>query len=138
MVLWQWSYAGLVLTGALIGQQVGTWGGVAIGVSIAVMFCHIFALILSWKVVGVSSMASLRRLFSYTGLALVAAVFLIASRAGLAAIGLPGTASLAVLVSGFTAAYTWMFFARPRLFGAEGDILRDRILKALNRKRARK
>ena len=136
MVLWQWSYAGMVLAGALLGQKVGIWG-VAIGVSIAVMFCHLFALLLSWKVVGVSSLSSLRRLLSYTGLALVAAIALIASRAGLAAIGLPGTPSLLLLVAGFTASYAWLFFSRPRLFGAEGDILRDRILKALHRKRGR-
>lgn len=136
MVLWQWSYAGMVLVGALLGQSVGTWG-VAIGVGIAVVFCHLLALLLSWLVVGLSSTASIRRLLNYTGLAILAAALLIACRAALAAIGLPDMASLAILVIGFTSVYTWLFFARPGLFGAEGDILRGRILRVLKRKSGR-
>ena len=135
MVVWQWSYAALVLVGALVGQSVGTWG-VAIGVGVAVVFCHLFALLLSWRVVGVTSGPSTRRLLSYTGLAAIAAVVLIACRAALAIAGLPDMASLAILVIGFTTVYTWLFFARPGLFGTEGDLLRIRILKVLKRKQA--
>lgn len=135
--LWQWSYAGAVVAGAFLGQPFGLWG-VSVGVSCAVVFCHLFGLWLVNRLIGVGSGASLRRLVAYSGLGALFAVVLIGAKAGLLALGIEGIALLAIMVAGFVAAYLLLFAKAPGLFGEEGTILKEQILKRLPSRRGAK
>lgn len=134
--LWQWSHAAAVLAGALAGQRVGLWG-VAVGVSGAVVFCHVFGLFLVHRTIGVGSRASLRRLLAYAAFGSALAAALVLARIMLVSAGVAGIWILIALFGGFGAIYLGLFAFSPGLFGPEGDILRERAMTVLLRRRNR-
>ncbi|MGJ8624633.1 MAG: lipopolysaccharide biosynthesis protein [Yoonia sp.] len=135
--LWQWSHAAAVILGALAGQDIGLWG-VAVGVSCAVVFCHLFGLFLVHKVIGVGSAQGLRRAVAYTAIGLVFAALLVGLKVFFVSIGLGGLAILFILFGLFGILYLTLFTFAPTLFGAEGDILRTQLVKVLRRRSAAK
>jgi len=130
--MWQWSYAVAVIIGAFIGQNVGLWG-VAVGVSCAVVFCHFFALTLTWQFIGVSSVESLKRLLRYTVIGTGSSALMIAGKVGLTALGMNSIWILIIFVALFGLFYIWLFFAFPTLFGREGQLLRTKALSVLGK-----
>ena len=135
--IWQWSHAATVSVGAFAGQEYGL-AGVSIGVSAAVVFCHLFGLFLVRSSIGVTSSASLRRLVVYTVLGAAFAAVLLAARFGLAAAGVDGLLRLLILFGGFGAVYLGGFMLVPGLLGEEGAMLKDQVARRLHRKRAPK
>ncbi|QBY01801.1 lipopolysaccharide biosynthesis protein [Rhodophyticola sp. CCM32] len=134
--LWQWSHAAAVLAGAIFGQAFGLWG-VSLGVSGAVIFCHLFGLFLVHRVIGVGSRDCMIRLVVYAGLGAVFALALIPAKAALMTLGGEGIWLLVILCGGFGLAYLGLFAAMPKLFGPEGEILREQLTRVLRRKRGK-
>ena len=133
MAIWQWTYAVGVMAGAYFGQDYGL-SGVSIGVSGAVIVCYFLGVVLVYTVVGVQTRSSLIRLFVYFVMAIAMAAILVAARAGLQNLGLGNLAILMLLSTGFVATYAGLMLATPRLFGNEGEVFRNQILKRLSRK----
>jgi O-antigen/teichoic acid export membrane protein len=130
---WQWSYAAAVVAGAFAGQTIGLWG-VAVGVSCAVVFCHLFGLYLAGRVLNVESMQGLSRGLVYTALGAAFATVLIGLKFALASGGFYGIWILVILFGIFGVAYLALFALVPGLFGPEGDMMRTQ-LKKLSRQR---
>lgn len=125
--VWQWAYAGAVALGAFAGKSFGL-GGVAAGVSAAVVFCYFFGLVLFRFSVGVSGGESVRRVVWHGALGLFLAAGLAAFRHILLAYGLHEWLVLALTALLFLAVFLGSFLAFPRLFGPEGELLRGRLL----------
>ncbi|EBA13098.1 lipopolysaccharide biosynthesis protein [Roseobacter sp. CCS2] len=131
---WQWSYAAMVVAGAYVGQPYGLWG-VAAGVSVATVICHLMGLGLVHRFIGLGTGASLRRMVRYTALGAIMALALFGAKAGLLSFGVEGALLLFVLVAGFVATYALLFFMAPAVFGEEGEVLSEQVLKRLFKRR---
>lgn len=134
LAMWQFSYAASVVAGAGIGQKYGLWA-VAIGVSCAVVFCHFFALYLTWKVVGIRGIEGLRRLAKYAIIGAFASGLLLLAEAALESLGTNVVTAFVILTGLFCGSYLLMFLKFPSLFDPEGKILRDRIAAIRSKRR---
>jgi len=134
--LWQWSHALAVILGALIGQQFDL-EGVAVGVSLAIAFCYFSGLFLVRHFINVSSRDSLRRLFGYIILGLAFAALLVASKMVLAPVGMGNLWMLVILFAEFFVVYLLLFTFAPKMFGREGEILKEQVLNRIRRRRAK-
>jgi PST family polysaccharide transporter len=134
---WRWAHATAVILGAVIGQEFGL-PGVAIGVSVAVVFCHLSGLAIVNYFINVSAIESSYRLLTYIGMAVGFAVILFGAKTGLELLGLGQLAVLLLVSALFTALYTLLLSRAVTLFGEEGEVLKQQILSRLNKKLGRK
>ncbi|PJI92674.1 PST family polysaccharide transporter [Yoonia maricola] len=128
--LWQWSYAAMVVVGSYLGQPLGLWG-VAVGVSVATVICHLMGLLLVRHFIGLGTGASFSRMLHYSVLGMMIGAALFAAKAWLLSVGVGGALLLVTLVAGFVATYAGFFFATPRIFGEEGTVLSEQVVKRL-------
>lgn len=134
---WQWSYALLVVLGAVSGMA---WGleGVATGVSIAVMLCFAMGLTLVHRLLGISTASALAALLRYGAMGAVQLGILLMLRSWLLHHDIADALVLLILsaacVIGFMAALRLF----PSLFGEEGQLLDSYIRKTTDRVRPRR
>jgi len=130
--LWQWGHAAAVCVGAYFGKAYDVWG-VSLGVSAAVIFCHLFGLALVHRCVGVDSSQSLRRLVIYAMLGAVMAAILVVMRATLLPV-LGSLLTLLALITFIGLFYLALLASKPSFFGGEGEVLRERLAKLVKRR----
>lgn len=127
---WQWSYAFLVALGAWFGQPHGI-AGVAVGVSLAIIINFWIGILIARAQIAISFRKILAPLARY---ALLMVVFYLSVSAMKQALLPMGLHAAVTLIAGaglclIIAMALWFFV--PRLFGEEGDWLRDQIASRL-------
>ncbi|QXT39452.1 lipopolysaccharide biosynthesis protein [Gymnodinialimonas ceratoperidinii] len=134
---WQWSYALLVVIGAVAGMA---WGleGVATGVSIAVMSCFTMGLILVHRLLGISSAAGLGALLRYAAMGVVQLGVLLMFKSWLLRYDIADALILLLLSAACLAGFMAALRIFPSLFGEEGQLLDTYIRKMTGRIRPRR
>ncbi|SOB91557.1 PST family polysaccharide transporter [Rhodobacter sp. JA431] len=129
--LWQWSYAAMVLAGALIGAQ---WGlpGVATGVSLAVIGCFALGLAILRLRFGMPLQTIRAALMRHAGWGLALATILSLARLGLLAIETPALVVLIALGLMCVLFYLGLLRLAPQRLGPERTPLL-KLIPALRR-----
>ena len=129
---WQWGYAAVLTVAALIGL---TWGiaGVAAGVTLTIVLTYIVGGLILHRLADVDLAPSYRAIFRYIGVGVVQTLLTLWLRSWLIQQGIGNIGIFLIVPAATFAVFASLFFAVPKAFGDEGQIIAGFIKKRLKK-----